>query len=236
MLGYWNLQYFRTAQLYFKSIFNCFDTFGISEHSLFQEQLDLTKEATGNAYICHAAGAFDNPAVVSGEIAHGGVALLWKYAINDFITSLETINSGRIVGIKCDLEVFNEHFDHLWALYDTLSTDGYVIVLGDFNGDIGNSLGEKGKKEPNQRGLKLTEFANFFNLSPVNLLKSCIGPVEMYYSHCGRYRSTLDYIFLPNCLLDNILMVKTFDLEFDNTSTECELHEWTVLERLFLFN
>ena len=116
------------------------------------------------------------------------------------------------------MEVCDEYIDHLWALYDTLSTDGYVIVLGDFNGDIWNSLGEKGKKEPNQQGLKLTEFANFFNLSPVNLLKSCIGPVEMYYSHCGRYRSTLDYIFLPNCLLDNILMVKTFDLEFDNTS------------------
>ena len=164
--------------------------------------------------------------------------MLWKYAINDFITPLETINSDRIIGIKCDfpncsplftlsvyhpsmndeIEVFNEHFDHLWAPYDTLSTDGYVIVLGDFNGDIGNSSGEKGKKEPNQQGLKLTEFGNFFNHSPVNLLKLCTGPVEMYYSHCGRYRSTLDYIFLPNCLLDNILMVKMFDLEFDNTS------------------
>ena len=147
--------------MYFKSIFNCFDIFGISEHSLFQEQLDLIKTATGNTYNCHAASAFDNPAVVSGEIAHGGVALLWKYAINDFITPFD-----RMGGIKCDLpnysplfilsvylpsmndkiEVFNEYFDHLWALYDTLSTDGYVIVLGDFNGDIGNSLGEKGKR------------------------------------------------------------------------------------------
>ena len=101
MLGCWNLQYFRTAQLYFKSIFNCFDIFGISEHSLFEEQLDLIKAANGNTYNCHAASAFDNPAVVSGEIAHGGVALLWKYAINDFITPLATINSDRIVGIKC---------------------------------------------------------------------------------------------------------------------------------------
>ena len=235
MLGCWNLQYFRTAQLYFKSIFNCFDIFGISEHSLFQEQLDLIKAATGNTYNCYAVSAFDNPAVVSGEIAHGGVALLWECAINDFITPLETINSDRIVGIKCDfpnysplfiLSIYlysmndkvNECFDHLWALYDTLSTDGYVIVLGDFNGDIGNSLCEKGEKEPNQRGLKLTEFTKFFNLCPVNLLKSCIGPVETYYSHCGRYRSTLDYNFLPNCLLDNILMLKTFDLEIDNTS------------------
>ena len=49
------------------------------------------------------------------------------------------------------IEVFSEYFDHLWALYGTLSIDGYVIVLGDFNGDTGNSrsLGEKGKKDPN---------------------------------------------------------------------------------------
>ena len=99
-VGCWNLQYFRTAQLYSKSIFNCFDIFGISEHSLFQEQLDLIKEATGNTYNCHAASAFDSPDVVSGEIAHGGVALLWKYAINDFITPLETINSDCIVGLN----------------------------------------------------------------------------------------------------------------------------------------
>ena len=42
--------------------------------------------------------------------------------------------------------------------------------------------------------------------------------METYYSHCGRYHSTLDYIFLPNCLLDNILISKTFDLDTDNTS------------------
>ena len=53
---------------------------------------------------------------------------------------------------------------------------------------------KKGKKEPNQRGLiiKLTEFANFFDLCPVNFFKTCIGPMETYYSHCGRYRSTLE--------------------------------------------
>ena len=158
------------------------------------------------------------------------MALLWKYAIDDFITPLETIDSDRFVEIKCDLPNYsslfilsvylpsmNDKIEDLWALYDTLSTDGYVIVLGDFNGDIGNSLDEKGKKEPNQRGLKLNEFASFLNLCPVNLLKSCIGPMETYYSHCGRYSSTLAYIFLPSSLLDNILMVETFGLDIDST-------------------
>ena len=143
--------------MYFKSIFDCFNIFGISEHSLFQEQLDLIKAATGNPFNCHAASAFDSPAVVSGELAHGGVTLLWKYAINDFITPLETINSDRIVGIKCDfpnysllfivgvylpsmndkIEDFNECFDHLWALCDTLSAHGYVIVLRTLMGILG---------------------------------------------------------------------------------------------------
>ena len=52
----------------------------------------------------------------------------------------------------------------------------------------------------------------------MNLLESHIGPVETYYSNRGRYRLTLDYTFLPNRLLDNILMVKTLDLEIENTS------------------
>ena len=198
MLGCWNLQYFRTAQLYFKLICDCFDIFGISEHSLFQEQLDLIEAATGNTYNCHAASAFDNPAIISGEIAHGGVALVWKYAIDDFIIPLETIDSDHIMGLKCNflnhsslsilsvylpsmnkIRDFNEYFEYLWAVYDILSTECY--------GDIENSLGEKGKKESKQQGLKLTEFANFFDLCLVNLLKSCIEPMETYYSLCGRH-------------------------------------------------
>ena len=97
MLGCWNLQYFIIAQLYFKSIFDCSDIFGISEHYLFQEQLYIIKAATGNTYNCHATSAFDNPAVVSGVIDHGGVALLWKYATDDFITTLETTDSDSIM-------------------------------------------------------------------------------------------------------------------------------------------
>ena len=116
------------------------------------------------------------------------------------------------------LEEFQEYFDHLWALYDSLSARGYVLILGDLNGDLGNSLGDKGSYEPNQRGLKLLDLVDFFNLCPVNLLGSCSGPLESYISHCGRYRSTVDYILLPNCLLHNIVSAKTFDPHVDNTS------------------
>ena len=78
------------------------------------------------------------------------MALLWKYAINDFITPLETINSDRIVGIKCDfpncnplfilsvylpsmndkIEVFSEYFDHLWALYESVLFLDFEVIEG----------------------------------------------------------------------------------------------------------
>ena len=99
-----------------------------------------------------------------------------------------------------------------------LSVKGYVIVMGDCNGDLGNSLGHKSTREPNQRGRKLLEFADYFNLCPVNLLGSCGGPTNAFFSHCGRYRSTFDHIFVPNYLFNEIRSAKTFDLCAENTS------------------
>ena len=130
--------------------------------------------------------------------------------------------SGHGIGVYLpvsshNIEEFNEYLDYLWALYESLSTEGLVITLGDLNGDLGNSLGERGRYDPNERGLKLAEFANYFNLCTVNLLDTCSGPLETYVSHCGRYISTLDYIFLPNCLSNNIVSCRTFDKSINNT-------------------
>ena len=47
---------------------------------------------------------YDNPHILSGNIAHGGVALLWKRTTDDFVTPLENIESDRIVGVRCDFD------------------------------------------------------------------------------------------------------------------------------------
>ena len=73
-----------SAQLYFKSLIECFDIFAISEHCLSDEQLDLLKSSTDHTYICIAVSASDNP----GQNAHGGVALFWKHGFDDYITPL----------------------------------------------------------------------------------------------------------------------------------------------------
>ena len=90
--------------------------------------------------------------------------------------------------------------------------------MGYFNGDLGDSIGVRGICRPNPRGLKVLELANQFNLCPVNLTSKCTGPVATYVSHCGRYRSTFDYLFLANCLFDDIISAITFELLPENTS------------------
>ena len=93
-----------------------------------------------------------------------------------------------------------------------------MIIMGDLNGDLGNSLGDKGCYAPNDRGLRLLDFANYLNLCPINLLSICSGPLETFVSHCGRFKSTIDYILLPNCLHDSIVSCKTFEQTIENTS------------------
>ena len=133
------------------------------------------KSSTDHTYNCIAVSSFDNPPSLSGQNAHRGAALFWKHAFDAYITPLTDIHSDRIVGIKYDFDNssplyilsvylptssqtdidFLEYFNHLWALYDFLSVKCYVILMGDFNGDLGNSSGEKSAREPIQRGLKL---------------------------------------------------------------------------------
>ena len=49
-------------------------------------------------------------------------------------------------------------------------------------------------------------------------MSTCRGPLETFVSHCGRFKSTVDYIFLPNCLFDSIVSSKVFEQTIDNTS------------------
>ena len=65
--------------------------------------MGILKSSCGNTYNCIAASANDNPPILSGKATHGGVALLWKVAIDDCVSPLDNIKSDRIVRIQCEL-------------------------------------------------------------------------------------------------------------------------------------
>ena len=96
--------------------------------------------------------------------AHFGkrALMIWLNDVfNDLVKPLENIDSDRIIGIRFDfneknplfilsvympasshcIEEFNEYLHYLWALYDSLSTGGFVILMGGLNGDLGEFFG-----------------------------------------------------------------------------------------------
>ena len=105
----------------------------------------------------------ENPPILSGKVGHGGIALLWKISLDNYVSPLEDIDSDRIVGIQCDFpgydtfyilgvylppsshnpEVYDEYFGYMWALYESLSSGGggggVVLIMSDIDGDLGNS-------------------------------------------------------------------------------------------------
>ena len=163
----------------------------------------MPKNVTNGSIEIHGLSAHDNPPILSGQIAHGGVALVWRNRLNDFIKPVKGIDHDIIAVYRID--EFNESVAFLWAIYESPSEKGYVYVLGDFNADLGNSARSKGLREPNSRGKKLSKFVDHFNLTAVNLLGNSSGPLKTYISHCGRFRSTIDHIIIPNCVINSVL-------------------------------
>ena len=100
----------------------------------------MLESSTNYVYQSITVSADENPNILSANIAHGGIALLWKRTIDDFVTPLENIESDRVVGIHCDfdnfdplfilsvylpsststIDEFKEYLDFLWALYDSM--------------------------------------------------------------------------------------------------------------------
>ena len=61
-----------------------------------------------------------------------------------------------------NIDEHDEYLDYLWAVYDSLlSVKGIVVAMGDFNGDLLNSLGNRGTVNPNQSLVKLLDFASY---------------------------------------------------------------------------
>ena len=169
--------------------------------------------------------------VCQARLHMAAFVLFWKNCIKDMVTPLENIDSDRIVGIRCDfndnsplfilsvylpaashpIEEFNEYLGYLWALYDSLSKTCFVIVMGDFNGNLGNSLGERGHYAPNDPGVKLLDFANYFNLCPTNLLSTCRGLLKLSFLIVGG--SNLQLIIF-SCL--TVYLIVLFPVKYLN--------------------
>ena len=227
---------FTSFQFYLDTILNQFDIFAIAEHWLFEEQLGKLEHLT-NAYTGFGVASQNNPDILSGQRAHGGVGMLWKTSLTSLASKLP-IDCDRIVGAKFvldshepmfilavhlpssnhSLDEFHETLDLLWVLYEYYCDHWITLVLGDFNGALGYLGGDKISSEPTARGKLINEFLNYFNLFAANLNNVCSGPLDTFYSDDGLSSSAIDLIVVPRTLLQYINWVYVFEKDYVNLS------------------
>ena len=161
----------------------------------------------------------------------GGIALFWRNRIkgisvvSDIILDracairLQTPLGGVMYFISVYLpamgcsESLDSSLDDITEVIESRDEGAKVVLMGDFNGDIGSSGGPRGYRVATNRGEKVMNFFRRHKLVPMNMQQGAVGPVDTYEGQVNG--STLDYIAVP--------------AEICHLVTECHVHEWSCL-------
>ena len=203
----------------------------ISEHWVYENRLSCLSDIS-HTHNCFARASnlasAENYGAGRGQ---GGIALFWDKSIKGVSTVADIVldracairlqmSSGAIFyfvsvylpAMGCS-ESLDSALDDITELVESRETDANVIVLGDFNGDVGSSGGPRGTRRATPRGEKVANFFNRHSLIPVNMQYITRGPVDTYEGQVNG--STLDYIAVPHELMDSV--------------TNSLVHEWAAL-------
>ena len=165
---------------------------------------------------------------------HDDVAIFWKQTLDDFVSPLK-IDSDRIVGIQIEaldqdplfiLSVylpssnhkfteFCECLDLLWSLCEIYINKGPFILMGDFNAQVRNIGGTRRFGHLNNRGKKLIEFLDFFNLILLNLSELACGPLHTFMSDDERNKPVFDFIIFPATFISKVFSCKEGEWKCD---------------------
>ena len=144
----------------------------------------------------------------------GGIAVLWRKALNATIQIMDDIGNDRIIAIQLRVDdtrnfyivgtylpsvnqpiaFYKESVDELDVVINELSNRGAYIILGDFNCHIGNFGGPRSLNAINDRGKYFIAQMEKFSLLSVNSQSYCTGPIETYYSNNGK--TTVDHVLI----------------------------------------
>ena len=111
---------------------------------------------------------------------------------------------------------FETNLDELSCAIDQMETGSQTILCGDLNGDVGNSMGNKGIKTAKNQGKTIVRFAERYHLFPVNMDGITSGPVHTYEGPFSE--STLDYVMIPHNMRQQVINSRVAVDEILNTS------------------
>ena len=157
--------------------------------------------------------------------------------LDSLISAVPHILSSRMIGIKLDYgdgplfiiavylpsrsgctDPFKESVNQLGAAIELIPPGCKVIVLGDFNADLGALGGPMLCSTTNEQGSIFSSYVNAWDLVSSHLHLSPTNSTYTYESEAHFSFSTIDHIICPRYLLSNLCSSKVLDDHPLNTS------------------
>ena len=230
----WNSRGLVASLPYLHNLLKVNDIVAISEHWLHANRLNILTDISSEFNVIARASKHSDSSEYGYKRGQGGVALLWRKSLGG-VTPMTALTHDRYCGIRFQTETgrilnilsvylpapgstddYNEVIDSLSESIENMEAGSLTLVCGDFNGDLGHLGGPRSTRKPTNYGRKAFKFLEEFSLCPVNLCDIATGPLNTFKGGVGS--STIDYIAIPSCLIQDVISCKVLEDAILNTS------------------
>ena len=224
----WNSRGYLASIPYMRHLLSECEILAISEHWVHENRLRCLS-GVSNTHSCFARASRLSSAEDYGNgRGQGGIAIFWDSTlkgvsvVSDIILDracairLQTRDGGIIYFISVYLpadgscESLESSLDDITEIIESRDAGAHMIVLGDFNGDIGSNGGNRGTRLATRRGEMVSHFFDRHGLTPLNMREGTLGPIDTYMGNVNG--STLDYIAVSPIVA--------------SLTDKCFVHEW----------
>ena len=123
---------------------------------------------------------------------------------------------GSLLPAQGSQDDLGECLDKISACIENREENATWCIMGDFNGDVGNSIGDRGTRAVTTQGRTVARFFKKHNLCPCNMLSGTTGPVYTFESHNAQ--STINYVSIPTHLTGCIVKCSVVEGQALNNS------------------
>ena len=238
-LACWNARGYLSSVPYLKKILAETDVVALCEHWLHNNRLSILDKIVDSHHVFARSSKVCTAESYGHGRGQGGVAVFWRKDIPGFSMVSDIIHDRACVlryqpqhgevyffvsvylpslGGEEDLRTV---LDEVSEVIESREEGSHIILLGDFNGDVGTAGGPRGTRNPTQRGRYVTNFFERHGFRAANMQADASGPVETFNSHNSS--STLDYIAVPEYLMGRISACSVSRWDALNTSDHTDV-------------
>ena len=236
----WNVRGYLSATPYLRKLLSQVDVLAISEHWLHSNRLNILNDISDTHCVFARSSVHSSAEFFGSRRGQGGVAIFWRKNLPGFTKVSNIIHDRACVlrfqplggdvyffismylpaqGCDDDLPVA---LDEVSEIIETCEAGSKIILLGDFNGDVGSLGGPRGIRDATARGRYIMNFLNRHAFIAVNMQALTSGPVDTFVCHNGQ--STIDYITVPAYMANEVRICHVNSWDVLNTSDHRDIH------------